>query len=166
MAENKLTWSISSCDLLYQLRQVKTKFFDASTFYLCRASSFFVNSHRCQSYAIFHLASFDQAHSGDGVAASNLLHEIACNVLRDGSQAELKREAVEQLRGRCTDQGNISNEFYGILTQYDNESSTPILGNPDLNKLLESLASYLSPYITKANKAVAGFVEKDIYILI
>jgi hypothetical protein len=32
MAKNKDTWSISSCDLLYQLQQVKTKFFDVSTF--------------------------------------------------------------------------------------------------------------------------------------
>ncbi|KAG0256505.1 hypothetical protein BGZ95_005478 [Linnemannia exigua] len=45
MAESKDTWSISSSDLLHQLRQVKTQFFDASTFYLCRASSFFADNH-------------------------------------------------------------------------------------------------------------------------
>ncbi|KAF9079686.1 hypothetical protein BGX23_003432, partial [Mortierella sp. AD031] len=161
MAESKDTWSISSSDLLYQLRQVKTKFFDASTFYLCRASSFFADNHPCQPYTIFNLASFDQAHSGDGVAASNLFHTIACDVIRDGSRAVLKRERVQQLRLRCADQGSISNEFDGILTLYGDDSSVPILGNPVLNKFLENLASQLSPYIAKANKAVASFIEKE-----
>jgi predicted RNA-binding Zn-ribbon protein involved in translation (DUF1610 family) len=161
MAKNKDTWSISSCDLLYQLRQVKTKFFDASTFYLCRASSFFADNHPCQPYTIFNLASFDQAHSGDGVAASNLFHDIACDVLRDGSQAVLKRETVQRLRGRCTNEGNISNEFDGILTLFGDKSSMPILGNRDLNKILENLAPQLSSYIAKANKSVASFIEKE-----
>ncbi|KAG0009181.1 hypothetical protein BGZ81_003593, partial [Podila clonocystis] len=161
MAENKDTWSVSSSDLLYQLRQVKTKFFDASTFYLSRASSFFADNHPCQPYTIFNLASFDQAHSGDGVAASNLFHTIACDVIRDGSNAMLKRETVQQLRSRCTDQGSISNEFDGILTMYGDRFSMPILGNPNLNKFLENLASHLSPYIAKANKAVASFIEKE-----
>ncbi|KAF9430532.1 hypothetical protein BGZ94_006327 [Podila epigama] len=44
MAKDATTCSISSSDLLYQLRQLKTKFFDASTFYLCRASSFFAEN--------------------------------------------------------------------------------------------------------------------------
>ncbi|KAF9276473.1 hypothetical protein BGZ88_001687 [Linnemannia elongata] len=137
MAESKDTWSISSSDLLYQLRQVKTKFFDVSTFYLCRASSFFADNHPCQPYTIFNLTSFDQAHSGDGVAASNLFHTIACDVIQDGSRAVLKTERVQQLRVRYADQGSISNEFDGILTLFGDDSSIPILGNPVLNKFLE-----------------------------
>ncbi|KAF9321738.1 hypothetical protein BGZ91_004470 [Linnemannia elongata] len=94
MAESKDTWSISSSDLLYQLRQVKTKFFDASTFYLCRASSFFADNHPCRPYTIFNLASFDRAHAGDGIAASNLFHTVACDVIQDGSRAVLEREST------------------------------------------------------------------------
>ncbi|OAQ34656.1 hypothetical protein K457DRAFT_121274 [Linnemannia elongata AG-77] len=161
MAESKDTWSISSSDLLYQLRQVKTKFFDVSTFYLCRASSFFADNHPCQPYTIFNLTSFDQAHSGDGVAASNLFHTIACDVIQDGSRAVLKRERVQQLRVRCADQGIISNEFDGILTLFGDDSSLPILGNPVLNKFLENLASQLLPYIAKAIKTVAKLIEKE-----
>ncbi|KAF9966376.1 hypothetical protein BGZ73_001020 [Actinomortierella ambigua] len=161
MAENIDTWNISSSDLLYQLRQVKTKFFDASTFYLCRASSFFADNHPCQPYTIFNVASFDQAHSGDGVAACNLFHTIARDVIRYGSRAVLKRETVQQLQGRCADQGSISNEFDGILNLYGDDSSLPILGNRALNKFLENMASQLSPYIAKANKAVASFIEKE-----
>ncbi|KAG0058164.1 hypothetical protein BGZ89_001514, partial [Linnemannia elongata] len=144
MAESKDTWSISSSDLLYQLRQVKTKFFDASTFYLCRASSFFADNHPCQPYTIFNLASFDRVHTGNGVAASNLFHTVACDVIQDGSH-----------------QGSISNELDGILTLYGDDSSLPILGNPVLNKFLKNLASKLSSYIAKANKAVASFIEKE-----
>ncbi|KAG0337367.1 hypothetical protein BG004_007672, partial [Podila humilis] len=161
MAENRDSWGISNSDLLYQLRQVKTKFYDASTFYLCRASSFFADSHPCQPYTIFNLASFDQAHSGDGVAASNLFHAIACDVIRDGSHAVLKKETVLPLRERCADQGSISAEFDGILTLFGDDPSLPILGNRKLNKLLEKLASQLSPYIVKANKAVARFIERE-----
>ncbi|KAG0297813.1 hypothetical protein BGZ96_004743 [Linnemannia gamsii] len=161
MAKNKDAWSVSSSDLLHQLRQVKTKFFDASTFYLCRASSFFADNHTCQPYTIFNLASFDQAHSGDGVAASNLFHTIACDVIRDGSHAILKKERVRQLRGQCTEQGSISIEFDGIMNLYGDESSVSILDNRDLNAFLENLASHLSPYVSKANKAVASFLAKE-----
>jgi hypothetical protein len=161
MAKNKNTWSVSSSDLLYQLRQVKTKFFDASTFYLCRASSFFADNHLCQPYTIFNLASFDQAHSRDGIAASNLFYTIACNIIRNGLHAVLKKEKVQWLRDRCTGQGIISNEFDGILTLFGNKSSVPILGNLNLNKILENLALRLSSYVVKANKAISCFIEKE-----
>ncbi|KAG0365458.1 hypothetical protein BGX24_004138 [Mortierella sp. AD032] len=95
MAENKDTWSVLRNDLLYQLRQVKTMFFDAPTFYLCPALSFFADNHTCQPYSIFSLAALDQAHSVDGVAASNVFHTIACDVIRDGSHAVLKKERVQ-----------------------------------------------------------------------
>ncbi|KAG9065965.1 hypothetical protein KI688_002262 [Linnemannia hyalina] len=107
------------------------------------------------------MASFDQPHNGDGVAASTLFHTIASDVIRNGSKAVLKREKVQQLRGRCRDRGNITNEFDSILTLYGDESFVPIISNPDLNMYLENMALHLSAYITKANKAVANFIEKE-----
>ncbi|KAG0272109.1 hypothetical protein BGZ97_011082, partial [Linnemannia gamsii] len=121
---------------------------------------FFADNHTCQPYTIFSLASFDQAHNGDGVAASNLFRTIAVSALKDGSNAVLQRGRVQELRGRCTDQRGITNEFDIILGFYGGESSLPILGNQRLNKYLENLAPLLSTYIDKASKSVASFIEK------
>ncbi|KAF9343225.1 hypothetical protein BGX34_007071, partial [Mortierella sp. NVP85] len=111
-------------------------------------------------YTVFNLASFDQAHSG-GVAVSNLFHKIACNVIRHGTNATLKKKTVKQVRRECADESIVSSQLDGILTLYRGESSVPILGNTDLNKFLERLASHMSSYINTGNKAVASFVTNE-----
>ncbi|KAF9582548.1 hypothetical protein BGW38_000073 [Lunasporangiospora selenospora] len=162
MAGNRDTWNVSNSNVLCQLRQVKTKFFDASTYYLCRGSSHFTRFHPYQPYTIFSLASCEQFECGDNVEASNLFHNIASNVIKDGAQAVLEKKTVQQLRSRCTDQGSIPNEFDRILSLYgDDDDSMPILDNHDLNDPLESLASHLSPFIATANKEVVCLIEGE-----
>ncbi|KAF9084641.1 hypothetical protein BGX27_003738 [Mortierella sp. AM989] len=162
IAKNEEAWSVSDSDLICQLRQVKTHFDDPSTYYLCRASSDFAANHPHQPYTVFSLASFDQAHSGDGVAASRIFRLVGNAVIKAGSEAKLAKKAVEDLRGRCAKSGDVSQEIDGILSLFiEDKSSIPILGNKELNKHLEKLAQYLSPYIAKANKSVISFIDQE-----
>ncbi|KAF9273476.1 hypothetical protein BGZ68_001486 [Mortierella alpina] len=162
LAGNKETWAVSGRDLLSQLRQTKTKFHDASTYYLCRSSSHFARNHPCQPYTIFTLASFDQAANGDGAAVSNIFDKIASSIVQSGSKAVLDKESVMQQRARCTDNSNAAKEIDGILSLYTpKEVCLPVLGNQVLNKYLETLAQLLSPYVSKANRSVMSFIDKE-----
>ncbi|KAK3830570.1 MAG: hypothetical protein JOS17DRAFT_746772 [Linnemannia elongata] len=162
LAKDEEAWSVSASDLICQLRQVKTHFDDPSTYYLHRASSDFAANHPCQPYTVFSLASFDQAHSGDGVAASRIFRLVANMVIKAGADAKLTKPTVVELRGRCTKSGDIAQEFDGILSLYsEDQSSIPILGNKDLNKHLEKMARCLSSYIATANKSVVSFIDQE-----
>ncbi|KAG0307839.1 hypothetical protein BGZ99_001352 [Dissophora globulifera] len=162
LAMTKETWSLSGRDLMWQLRQTKTKFHDPSTYYLCRASSHFARNHPCQPYTIFTLVSFDQAPSGDGAVVSSIFDNIACEIVRLGSKAMLEKDVVMQFRSRCSNRSNAAKEFDGVLSLYiANISAIPILGNHDLNKYLETMAQLLSTYISRANKSVMTFIDQE-----
>ncbi|KAG0254088.1 hypothetical protein BGZ95_006138, partial [Linnemannia exigua] len=162
LAKGKDTWSVSSSNLMWQLRQTKTKFHDPSTYYLCRASSPFANKHPCQPYTIFTLVAFDHAHNGDGSILSRLFHALASRVIRDAREAVIDKQTVEELRNQCIDQTKASKGLDGILTLFsDTQTSIKILGNLPLNNTLQVLAPLLSTYITKANASVMAFVEKE-----
>ncbi|KAF9118992.1 hypothetical protein BGX30_004161, partial [Mortierella sp. GBA39] len=162
LAQGKDTWSVSSSNLMWQLRQTKTKFHDPSTYYLCRASSPFANNHPCQPYTIFTLVAFDQSHKGDGAVLSRLFHTLASNVIRDATAAVMDRQTVEELRNRCTDQSSAFKGLDAMLSLFsDAKTSVKILGNLPLNTTLQVLAPLMSTYITRANASVGAFVEKE-----
>lgn len=161
IGRKKDAWSISNSNVLFQLRQLKTKFSDASTYFLCRAPGHVTRSHVCQPYTLFTLIYFDQSQNGDGVTAAALFNDISKNVLDAGSEAELKKDTVKKLRQRCSDKGHIAKEFDNILAVYPaNEPSITILGNRQLDTHLEKLAQLLSTYIATANKSIQSFTEQ------
>ncbi|KAG9066822.1 hypothetical protein KI688_012734 [Linnemannia hyalina] len=158
LAKDVEWWSVSASDLIYQLRQVKSHFDDPSTYYLCRTSSDFAANRPYQPNSIFTNTSFYQAQNGDGVAASRIFYLVAGAVIKAGADAKLAKQAVVELRGRCSNSGDIAQEFNNILTLYtEGQSFIQILDNKKLNKPLEALAKRLSTYIATTNKsAVTG----------
>ncbi|KAG0250800.1 hypothetical protein BGZ95_007078, partial [Linnemannia exigua] len=162
LAANKNAWAVSNRSLLYQLRQVKTKFHDPSTYLLCRASSHFSRSHACQPYSIFSLTNFDQGHSGSGSAAGAFFKMISKDVLQKGSGATLKLSTLQESLDQCAKHSQIADAFETILTLFpEGATSVPILGNQHLNKELEVLANLLSSYIATANKSVVSFIQQS-----
>ncbi|KAF9949415.1 hypothetical protein BGZ70_001796 [Mortierella alpina] len=162
LAAERDTWSVSHGNLIWQLRQTKTKFHDPSSYYLCRASSHFARNHTCQPYSMFSLAAFDQAHNGDGAAISRLFHAIATGVIRDAGQALLDKTKVEDLRAGCSQKGKAAKGLDGVLSLFGKDhSSMKIIGNRELNKHLEVLAPLLSTYIARANGSVVPFLERE-----
>ncbi|KAG0339319.1 hypothetical protein BG005_003509, partial [Podila minutissima] len=161
IAGNKDASFISVRNKLDQLRQLRSKFHDGSTYRLCRASGYLTMRHTCSPYTVFTLTDFDQSHSRDGQAASTLFQDIAKNVLRLGSMAVLRLDAVRTLRALCSASGNIGKTFDKIIACFPaDENTIPIIGNVVLNAELEDLAQVLSSYISTANKLVVTFVQE------
>ncbi|KAF9948276.1 hypothetical protein BGZ70_002278 [Mortierella alpina] len=144
-----------------QLRQIRSKFHDGSTYLLCRASGFLTWRHTCLPYTVFTVADHDQSQSKDGSAASMLFQDLARNVWKQGSSAVLQQQRIKELKDSCTPSGNVRQLLENIESCFrEGEQSIRIIGNKELNSHLESLARGLSSYITNHNKSVAAFVEE------
>ncbi|KAI8599256.1 hypothetical protein EDD21DRAFT_416972 [Dissophora ornata] len=133
---NEKAWSISNRNLLIQLRQLKTKFHDPSTYLT--------------------------GHSGNGTTAGAIFRFISREVLRNGTNAALERGAVREYKAQCTTHDQISVAFDAILGLFPTDTtSIPILGNLHLNKELENLANLMSSYIATANKSVVAYIQQS-----
>ncbi|KAL1926630.1 hypothetical protein VTP01DRAFT_5525 [Rhizomucor pusillus] len=72
--------SVTSSNLLDQLRQLTRKFNAPSSYYLCRASGPITKSHQCHPYSMFTLADFDCRRN----PASQMFTNIAVNIFKYG----------------------------------------------------------------------------------
>ncbi|KAK3840329.1 MAG: hypothetical protein JOS17DRAFT_16065 [Linnemannia elongata] len=160
IARNKNASYISASNKLDQLRQLRSNFHDGSTYRLCRATGFLTKRHTCNPYTVFTLLDFDQSQLSEGQTASTIFHEIAKDVLSQGSRAVLRLETVTKLRTQCSERGNIGKLFDKIIGCFPSGQQTiPVIGNTILNTELKALAEILSSYISTANKSVASFVQ-------
>lgn len=80
LAKNADARSVTSSNLLDQLRQLTTKFNAPSSYYLCRASGPITKSHQCHPYSMFTLADFDCRRN----PASQMFTNIAVNIFKYG----------------------------------------------------------------------------------
>ncbi|KAF9087427.1 hypothetical protein BGX27_002937 [Mortierella sp. AM989] len=145
-------WRITNSYMHGQLRQFKTKFDDASTYFLCRASGPLTKAHTYRPYSVHTYCNYSRA--GDGHLASKLSLNISTLVLKDGDGAVLSLGTVQECRRGCSNESrNIPSVIDSILSLFRNGASTiPILTNRELNGHLETLALLLSSYISAANK--------------
>ncbi|KAI1288543.1 hypothetical protein EDD11_009938, partial [Mortierella claussenii] len=148
---SKEATSVSPTNLLFQLRQLKTKFHDSSTFLRCRASGPLTKSHVCQPYTIFTLSSFDGSNRGNGRAASALFKGISDQFLRSETDPRLLLSAVQKLNEDSTGNTHMKDIARKILDLYQGEDAIAITNNYALNVQLEALAKHMSSYITTAN---------------
>ncbi|KAG0254873.1 hypothetical protein BG011_005467, partial [Mortierella polycephala] len=156
-------WSVQSQDQVAELRQLRTKFDDSSTFMLCRASGHFARQHACQPYTVFNLATCDRFRSrGKGLAVAIIFNEIAQAVLDKGAAACLKRTVLEDARSQCGGEDGITKAIDNILALFITDTSTvTIIGNTRLNKELEVLADSLTSFLVKANEYSRVFLEQS-----
>ncbi|KAG2199771.1 hypothetical protein INT46_009012 [Mucor plumbeus] len=154
LAENKDTKAVINYNILDQLRQVGTHFKSPSTYYLCRASGFVTRAHQCQPYSIFTISNFDRGRC----PSAEVFSSIADNVLQLGDKGRLHRSVVEN--GLSSGNKEIQKVISEILKLYgDNRQSISIIGNTELNFLLEKLAAFHQPYINSANNSVAMAIK-------
>ncbi|KAL1929008.1 hypothetical protein VTP01DRAFT_2067 [Rhizomucor pusillus] len=93
LTKNKHAISISNTHLLYQARQLASKFEAASIYYLYSASGPLTQAHTCLPYTIFTLAGYGRR----GNASAKLFHHIAELVPKRGMQAILNKDFVIEL---------------------------------------------------------------------
>ena len=146
------TSRISDTAILYQLRQIRSKFTAPSAFSLCRASGPLTTSHTNQPYTMFTLADYDIGHS----SGMKLFNSIAFSVLKHGSNAQLNKNFVQELAAVAN--GKIKRILQDVISMFGLDSQITILSNERLGKNLDSLADLLMLSLINAN----SFVAKEI----
>ncbi|KAI8605274.1 hypothetical protein EDD21DRAFT_299754, partial [Dissophora ornata] len=152
LCQDQKAYRITNSNLHCQLRQVKTKFYDPSTFFLCRASGPLTKTHTLQPCTIFTYCNHSQ--SGDGHHASKLFFRICMAVLQTGNNAVLDIETVQECRRGCSNETrSIPPVIDAILGLFKSWNTTAIIDNRTISGHLEALASILSSYVSGANNA-------------
>ncbi|KAG0319248.1 hypothetical protein BGZ99_005215 [Dissophora globulifera] len=152
--QDKKVWRISNSNTQHQLRQLKTKFDDPSTYLLCRAWSPLTKDHSLQPCSVWTYC--DHGQSGDGLQASILFHAISMAVLNEGNAAVLELSTVQRCRQGCSaHSNNIPSQIDSILDLFSADTTRiPILGNRQLSRHLEVLANHLSSYFKVPNENI------------
>ncbi|SAL98013.1 hypothetical protein [Absidia glauca] len=154
MMNDNSTSRISNANILYQIRQLRSKFDHHTAYQLTRASGPLTRSHIYHPYTVFTLA--DQDASRNSVAL--LFRSIALLVLKKGSAASLDESIVQQYAASSTGKNKEVMDKILDLYKQNNDKAISILENHDLNKQLVILSDLLMPSIVAANATVAKYV--------
>ncbi|ORX57490.1 hypothetical protein DM01DRAFT_1406052 [Hesseltinella vesiculosa] len=158
LSKNNSATNVSSADLLYQLRQVRTRFHHPSTYLCCRSSSPWADDIAGQPYTIFTLANWDKGNDESSYRiASTLFQSIATCVMLN---KELDKDNVTNLIAKINKNTNVRITLTSILSLFESDAKTiAILGNKHLNKLLATLANEIASALPKANDSVAARIK-------
>lgn len=155
IAQNNNATSVASYDLIYQLRQLRTRFHQESTYFCCRSSNEALHNLAARPYTIFTLADWDNgSEHADYRTASKLFQKIATNILC--GDPRLEKYTISSLCRELKAEGTAVHDILqSILMQFtDDTTFILIIGNENLNNQLQKLANVLAPAITKANQSV------------
>ncbi|KAI8970106.1 hypothetical protein BDF20DRAFT_826052 [Mycotypha africana] len=154
IAQNNNATSIGSYDFIYQIRQLRTRFHQQSTYFLCRASNEAVDNLAARPYTIYTLADWDNGNdNADYRTASKLFQTIAINVI--GGNPRLEKDTISSLCSELKVEGTaVHHVFQLISTQFSDTAFITVIGNKSLNHELQKLANLLAPAITRANQSV------------
>ncbi|KAG0183571.1 hypothetical protein DFQ28_001529, partial [Apophysomyces sp. BC1034] len=135
LVRNCDTDMITQFDPLHQIRQLRSKFYSPSIFLLCRASR---TSH----------------------PRPRLLREIAVQVFKTHGSV-LAKEFVPFLVDDYPDT-NYKKQLMDVLELFGDNESITILGNYDLDNVLQPLADSLSSDIASSNEIIAENVKSRV----
>ncbi|ORE00991.1 hypothetical protein BCV72DRAFT_323634, partial [Rhizopus microsporus var. microsporus] len=147
--------SIAPYDLIYQLRQLRARFYQQSTYFLCRANNEIVDDLAARPYTIYTLAEWDNGNdNADYRTASKLFQTIAINVIC--GNLRLEKCTLSSLCSKLKMvRTAIYKIFQSILNQFfDYTIFIAIIDNESLNHELQKLANFLAPVITRVNQSV------------
>lgn len=158
LAKDPNTRCLEEYNMLYQLRQIRSKFSHPSSYFLCRASSAFARTHTCQPYTIFTYADYDDGKDCAARIASKLFRHIGLSMIKSG-QPTLDKAMVQKCHNNYPP-GKVRDVLGSILELYEgNEATLSVLRNKSLDIQLQKLADLLSSSISSANKNVAEAIK-------
>ncbi|ORZ12371.1 hypothetical protein BCR42DRAFT_453705 [Absidia repens] len=162
MAKNKSTTRICSYDILYQLRQLRTRFHHQSTYFCCRSSNELTDTVTTRPYTVFTLANYDNAKDSSSYRiASDFFSHVALSVIRN--EDVLVKQDVEAFTKRLPN-CDIQKALTSILDLFDDDDTSAttihIINNSNLNSHLETLAKRLSTHISTANESIVKAVAR------
>ncbi|KAF9986004.1 hypothetical protein BGZ75_002302 [Mortierella antarctica] len=163
MTQDELTMETSNSNRMCQLRQVRSKFYHASTYFMCRATGPITADHASQPFSIFTIPNNDRSQSDTERAAGTIFNTVARNVLKYGSRGVLESETVQNCIDMCEKDTVIRKTLWTLLDVFaDRQDSVLILGNRELCAKLMPLAQLLSTNLVNANiKIVRQYVQQN-----
>ncbi|KAG1046716.1 hypothetical protein G6F43_010809 [Rhizopus delemar] len=149
------TTRLSDSYIVYQLRQLQTKFSAKAAYTLCRASGPLIVRHTAQPYTIFTLSDYDLSHS----SGPKTFQSIGTLVLKKGKDVYLSKDYIQKLENTAT--SKVKGILQAIVFLFSPDNTTiPILGNDGLNRLLEQLVDLIMPSISLANSSVQKEIDR------
>ena len=112
MLASPQTSCISSYNIIYQLRQIRSKFSSPNAYTLCRSSGPITKSHTCHPFSVFTLADYDRGNN----PGACLFRAIGVLVLKHGESAHLPRNNIEEWASLAN--GRIKTILLDILRLY------------------------------------------------
>ncbi|KAG0165829.1 hypothetical protein DFQ29_001312 [Apophysomyces sp. BC1021] len=163
MLPNKRQTSAQDMPLLYQMRQLRSKFHSLSTYTKCRASASIASRLELQPSTIWTLSDNDSPQhipSQDKVG-SILFRTIAVAVNCHGKDAALSRDEVESVRALVKNSA-VATILEGITGLFVS-NTMPIINNSPLNAKLTDLAAAVSQGNKKENEKKANALKSKFY---
>ncbi|KAG0754699.1 hypothetical protein G6F57_006219 [Rhizopus arrhizus] len=130
IAQNNNAASIAPYDLIYQLRQLRTRFHQQLTYFLCRASNETVDNLAARPYTIYTLAEWDNDNDNADLLFTPLIlyHYQRTTIEEDMNESELCSRFVDPFLSGLFDDPNA-----GVYLRWTNETTleTKKHGNQD-----------------------------------
>ncbi|CAO3687176.1 hypothetical protein G6F70_009115 [Rhizopus microsporus] len=163
LAEDESAQEVYSFNILYQLRQLRSKFHHYSTYFSCRGYSTDTNDHVMQPYTVWTYCNFDGQNdeNSDGRIASKLFQDIAIQVMRFPETAKIEEKRIQSLVSQCKGE-KVKEIMESILSLFDGSKQIKIIENKELNDRLSKLAIILNSYIANANNNVMKAISYSI----
>ncbi|KAI9481143.1 MAG: hypothetical protein EXX96DRAFT_634944 [Benjaminiella poitrasii] len=150
--------SITPYDVVYQPHQLRTRFHHLSTYFMCRAFNDNADDIRSRPYTIFTLTDWDNgANDTDYRVESKILQDIAMSVIQSGHSATLFKDKFLRLMARLKSDKVMQKYFKAIAKLFDSDS-LKIIGNKELNIILQNITESLNTPIAKVNESAKQVV--------
>ncbi|KAI8638249.1 hypothetical protein BD408DRAFT_456455 [Parasitella parasitica] len=130
------TSCLSSFSMIYQFRQIRSKFATPPACALCRSSGPITRAHVCQPSTVFTLGDNDRGNN----SGATLFRTIGILVLKHGSAARLQKRTVEELIPLAT--GKIKELLLIICRLFPSaDEDMAIINNQQLSNYLSTMAN-------------------------
>ncbi|CEI95428.1 hypothetical protein RMCBS344292_09615 [Rhizopus microsporus] len=152
------TNKISSYDVIYQLRQLRIRSHQQSTYFTCRGFNEPTDDISTRPYTIFTLCKWDNGNNDSGYRVGSLLLQAITNNMITG-RSVLRKDDVDLLKSKVPRGIDMDKYISEIIALFNNDDSIVIIDNTELNHILQKIARSLAPQIVKANESIAVTVK-------
>ena len=120
MTEDESAQEVYSFNILYQLRQLRSKSHHYSTYFSYKGSSTDTNDHIMQPYTVWAYCNFDGQNDeySDGRIASKLFQDIAIRVIKYQEITTIEENRIRNLISQCKEE-KIKESMENLLNLFD-----------------------------------------------
>lgn len=158
IAKCERTNKISSYDVIFQLRQLRTRFHQRLTYFTCRGFNEPTDDILTRPYTVFTLCEWDNGNNDSGYRVGSLLLQTIANNMITG-RGVLRKDDVDLLKSKIPRGIDMDKYINEIIAHFNNGDSIAIIDSTELNHILQKIARSLAPQIAKANESIAVTVK-------